>query len=203
VAQAPALLPADRGGFVNLQRNKAFWDCRQSPRLYQVFAEIHGTHKLWGGEDQGNWCVRARICTATGPTAISTQTNNNTAPNVLTTSQSCFTRSKLPYCTVSVGGAEHAVGDGGIHHGDGRRGRPSHSVVPCLEPICILRIHEKGVRLTASTASYRRRRRAQLPGRAALGLPRRRTPQRAGHRRSVVLTSFTGLARIARRGPAF
>ena len=40
------VLAADRGGFVNLNQSQALWDTRQSPRLHQVFSEIHGTQQL-------------------------------------------------------------------------------------------------------------------------------------------------------------
>ena len=41
----------DRGGFVNMSQSQALWDTRQSPRLYKVLAEIHGTSKLCVGTD--------------------------------------------------------------------------------------------------------------------------------------------------------
>jgi hypothetical protein len=48
------VMDQDRGGFVNLRQSQALWDTRQCPRLYQVFAEIHGTAKLSVGADQAH-----------------------------------------------------------------------------------------------------------------------------------------------------
>ena len=45
------VMEGDRGGFLNLSHSQALWGCRQSPRLHQAFAEIHGTEKLWVSQD--------------------------------------------------------------------------------------------------------------------------------------------------------
>jgi hypothetical protein len=58
------VLPQDRGGFVELSQSQALWDTRQSPRLHQAFAEIHGTAKLWTSIDVAHMKLPYREATA-------------------------------------------------------------------------------------------------------------------------------------------
>jgi hypothetical protein len=58
------VLAGDRSGFVNLNQSQALWDTRQHPRLHQVFAEIHGTEKLWCSIDQAHMKLPYRESTA-------------------------------------------------------------------------------------------------------------------------------------------
>ncbi len=48
------VLVQDRGGFVNLRQSQALWDTRQCTRLHKVFAEIHGTTRLWVSTDNSH-----------------------------------------------------------------------------------------------------------------------------------------------------
>lgn len=45
--------PEGRGGsLVYIHQHQTFWDNRQHPRLYQAFADIYGTEKLWVSMDR-------------------------------------------------------------------------------------------------------------------------------------------------------
>ena len=46
--------PLTPGGMIELYQHQALWDNRQHPRLYQVFAELVGTEKLWVTLDRVN-----------------------------------------------------------------------------------------------------------------------------------------------------
>ena len=45
--------PVQPGGNVEMHQHPAFWNNRQHPRLYQAFAEILGTPRLWVSLDRG------------------------------------------------------------------------------------------------------------------------------------------------------
>lgn len=45
--------PVQPGGNVEMHQHPAFWENRQHPRLYQAFAEILGTPRLWVSLDRG------------------------------------------------------------------------------------------------------------------------------------------------------
>ena len=45
--------PVQPGGNVDMHQHPAFWDNRQHPRLYQAFAEVLGTPRLWVSLDRG------------------------------------------------------------------------------------------------------------------------------------------------------
>ena len=45
--------PVQPGGNVEMHQHPAFWDNRQHPRLYQAFAEVLGTERLWVSLDRG------------------------------------------------------------------------------------------------------------------------------------------------------
>lgn len=48
-------LPLKPGGMVEMYQHQAMWNTRQSPLLYQVFSELHGTEKLWVSIDRVNF----------------------------------------------------------------------------------------------------------------------------------------------------
>jgi len=60
------VLGQDRGGFVNVSQSQALWDTRQSPRMHKVFAEIHGTHKLYTSIDVAHMKLPFRETVAAG-----------------------------------------------------------------------------------------------------------------------------------------
>ena len=41
-------------GMVELYQHQSLWDCRQSPRVHQAFADLWGTQKLWVSLDRVN-----------------------------------------------------------------------------------------------------------------------------------------------------
>jgi hypothetical protein len=47
--------PLPRGGMVEFYQHQAMWDNRQSPRLYQAFAELLGNERLWVTIDRVNF----------------------------------------------------------------------------------------------------------------------------------------------------
>lgn len=44
--------PDRRGAIVHLHQHQALWDNRQNPRVYQAFADVLGTEKLWVSLDR-------------------------------------------------------------------------------------------------------------------------------------------------------
>jgi hypothetical protein len=46
--------PLPKGGMIEIYQHQAMWDNRQNPKLYQVFAELIGTEKLWVTMDRVN-----------------------------------------------------------------------------------------------------------------------------------------------------
>jgi hypothetical protein len=45
--------PVHASGNVEMYQHQAFWDNRQEPRLYQAFAEVLGSERLWVSLDRG------------------------------------------------------------------------------------------------------------------------------------------------------
>jgi hypothetical protein len=41
-----------RNGFVRMIQAQSMWDCRQCPRIHQIFSELHGTAQLFVSQDQ-------------------------------------------------------------------------------------------------------------------------------------------------------
>jgi hypothetical protein len=46
--------PLPKGGMIEIYQHQAMWNNRQHPKLYQVFAELIGTEKLWVTMDRVN-----------------------------------------------------------------------------------------------------------------------------------------------------
>lgn len=44
--------PLTPGGMVEVYHHQSLWDNRQHPRMHQVYAELHGTQKLWVSIDR-------------------------------------------------------------------------------------------------------------------------------------------------------
>src|SRR5262249_355125 len=44
--------PEGKSALVYLHQHQTLWDNRQSPRLYQAFADLLGTEKLWDSMDR-------------------------------------------------------------------------------------------------------------------------------------------------------
>jgi len=49
-----------RGGFVRMTQAQSMWNCRQCPRVHQIFSELHGTARLSVSQDQAHMKLCAR-----------------------------------------------------------------------------------------------------------------------------------------------